>query len=67
MLFSLFLQTDPDQFNDFLLLGYVVLGIIAVAYIGYLYNQQRNIQRDLEIMEQLLDDEDDGNAAKMSK
>lgn len=58
MLFSLLLQTDPDQFNDFLLLGYVVLGIIAVAYIGYLYNQQRNIQKDLELMEQLLEEEE---------
>lgn len=55
---TILLQTDPDQFNDFLLFGYVVLGIIAVGYIGYLYNQQRNIQRDLELMEQLLDDED---------
>ncbi len=58
MLFSLLLQTDPDQFNDFLLLGYVVLGIIAVSYIAYLYNQQRNIQKDLELMEQLLEDEE---------
>ncbi len=56
---SIFLQADPDQFNDFLLFGYVVLAAIAVGYIAYLYNQQRNIQKDLEIIEQLLDEQDE--------
>ena len=58
MLLTILLQADPDQFNDFLLLGYVVLGIIAILYIGYLFNQQRNIKRDLELMEQLLEDDE---------
>jgi hypothetical protein len=58
MALSIFLQSDPDQFNGFLLFGYIALGIIAVAYIGYLYIQQRNIQKDLELMEQLLEDDE---------
>ena len=49
---------EPNRFNGYLLLGYVVLGGMAIAYIVYLSSQQRNIERDLQVLEQVLKDDE---------
>ncbi len=56
---TILLQIDPNLTNDYLILGYVVMGLIALAYIVSLLSRQRNIQKDMELMEQLLE-EDEG-------
>lgn len=49
---------EPDRFNGYLLLGYVVLGLMAVGYMVYLWSQQRNVEQDLQVLQQLLEEED---------
>ena len=49
---------EPNRFNGYLLLGYVVLGIIAVVYLLYLWSQQRNVEQDLQVLQQLLEEEE---------
>ncbi len=55
-----FFQTgaDPNQFNNFLLLGYAVMWIIGMVYIASLAIRQRNLKRDLDLMEQILQEDD---------
>ena len=55
------LQTgaDPDKFNGFLLLGYGVMWLIVMIYIASLALRQRNLRRDIELMEQILQEDDE--------
>ncbi|NCF66308.1 MAG: hypothetical protein JSV68_22190 [Anaerolineaceae bacterium] len=55
------LQTgaDPDKFNGFLLLGYGVMWLIVMIYIISLALRQRNLRRDIELMEQILQEDDE--------
>ena len=62
MLFFLtfFFQTpiaDPNQFNGFLLFGYAATLLIAAVYLAYVYNDRRNVEKDIELMKRLLEDE----------
>ena len=50
---------DPNQFNDFLILGYVVMWIIGLAYVISLLSRQRNVQKDVELMERLLQEDEE--------
>ncbi len=62
ILASILLQSgidDPNQFNNFLMLGYGVTGLIALIYIISLFLRQRNLQKDLQLMAQLLQDDDE--------
>lgn len=49
---------DPNQFNNYLLLGYAVMWLIGMIYIASLAVRQRNLRRDLELMEQILQEDD---------
>ncbi len=51
-------SADPNQFNDYLLLGYVAMWLIAMVYVGSLFVRQRNLKQDVELMSQLLEEED---------
>lgn len=62
-LLNVALQTgvDPNNFNNYLMLGYFVMAVIGLVYIMSLALRQRNLQQDLQLMERLLqDDEDNG-------
>ena len=62
VLLSIWLQesmNDPNQFNNFLALGYAVMWIIATFYIVSLVARQRNIQQDVELMQRLLQEDED--------
>jgi len=62
-LLNVALQTgvDPNNFNNYLMLGYFVMAVIGLVYIVSLALRQRNLQQDLQLMERLLqDDEDNG-------
>jgi len=50
---------DPNKFNDYLLLGYGVMGLIVMIYIISLALRQRNLRRDIELMEQILQEDDE--------
>jgi len=57
---SLFMQGNvANQFNDFLLLGYAVMGIIGLVYIVSLAVRQRNVQQDIRLMKQLLQEDEE--------
>ena len=51
---ALQVSADPDKFNGYLLLGYGVMWLIIMIYIGSLALRQRNLRRDIELMEQIL-------------
>ncbi len=57
---TIFLQTAaPNLFNQYLMLGYAVMGSIVLLYIISLAMRQRNIEQDLQLLTQLLQDEDE--------
>ena len=62
--FAPFLQSNvgnPNFFNGYLILGYVVMGLIGLAYVASLAIRQRNLQQDIQLMQQILqDDENEG-------
>lgn len=49
----------PNTFNNYLILGYTVMGIIGLVYIVSLAVRQRNLQQDIELMGQLLQDDEE--------
>lgn len=50
---------NPNQFNGYLILGYVVMGLIGLAYIASLALRQRNLQQDLELMQRILREDEE--------
>jgi predicted membrane channel-forming protein YqfA (hemolysin III family) len=60
LLYSIALQVGvdtPNRFNNFLILAYVVMGVIGLLYVLSLYVRQRNLQKDIELMRQLLEED----------
>ncbi len=56
---ALQVSADPDKFNGFLLLGYGVMWLIVMIYVASLAMRQRNLRRDIELMEQILQEDDE--------
>ena len=57
-----FLQTslgDPNHFNNYLMMGYIVMGIIAGGYVITLFVRQYNLHKDLQLMAQLLQEDEE--------
>ena len=52
-------SADPDKFNGYLLLGYGIMWLIVMIYIASLALRQRNLRRDIELMEQILQEDDE--------
>lgn len=50
---------DPNNFNDYLMLGYFVMAAIGLVYIVSLALRQRNLQQDLHLMKRLLQDDEE--------
>lgn len=58
---AMLLQTTTDlanQFNGYLILGYLAMWLIGAAYIYSLASRQRNIQQDIELLQQLLQEDE---------
>ena len=55
------LQTvsDPNQFNNYLFLGYAAMWLIGMIYVASLAVRQRNLRRDLDLMEQILQEDEE--------
>lgn len=49
-------QTTPDTVA-YLLLGLGVVTLIAAGFLGSLYVRYRNLQKDLQVIEQLRDEQ----------
>lgn len=59
---SPFVQTgigDPNRFNGFLILAYVVMGVIGLLYVASLIVRQRNLEKDIQLMQQLLKEDEE--------
>ncbi|MCA9971805.1 MAG: hypothetical protein KC425_16385 [Anaerolineales bacterium] len=60
-LLSIWLQAsvNPDQFNNYLVLGYVVMWLIGFVYVISLAVRQRNLQKDVQLMQRILQEDED--------
>jgi hypothetical protein len=61
-LLTLLLQSDvsdPNRFNNFLVLGYGVMWFIAMIYVASLIVRQRNVQQDLQLMHRILQEDEE--------
>ena len=45
---------DPMQFNNYLVLGYMIMWLIGTAYVISLAVRQRNLQKDIDLLQKLL-------------
>lgn len=53
MLFSLLLQEGPAATTDFMIAGYGVIFGVMLIYVISLYIRDRNLQKDLEVLEEI--------------
>ena len=54
---------DPNLFNNFLILAYFVMGAVGIIYVASLVIRQQNLEKDIQLMKQLLEDEDETAAS----
>ncbi|GAB4276100.1 MAG: hypothetical protein Kow0080_26020 [Candidatus Promineifilaceae bacterium] len=57
-----FLQStigDPNQFNNYLALGYAAMWLIGTIYVISLNARQRNLSQDIQLLKRLLQDDDE--------
>ncbi|MEM7331555.1 MAG: hypothetical protein AAF490_05660 [Chloroflexota bacterium] len=55
--------SDPNLFNEFLILAYFVMGAIGLIYVASLVIRQRNLEKDIQLMKHLLEDEEETAAS----
>ncbi len=53
MLFSFFLQDGPANTTSYMIAGYAVIFGIMLIYLISLLIRQRNLQKDLEVLEEI--------------
>ena len=53
MLFSFFLQEGPANTTNFMIAGYAVIFGVMLIYLISLMVRQRNLQKDLEVLEEI--------------
>jgi CcmD family protein len=60
LILSAALQTgDPNQFNGFMILGYVAMWLVVMVYLITISNRQRNVKEEVELLEQLLREDEE--------
>ncbi len=57
MLFSFFLQEGPANTTNYMIAGYAVIFGVMLIYLISLLVRQRNLQKDLEVLEEIQDEE----------
>ncbi len=57
MLFSFFLQDGPANTTSYMIAGYAVIFGIMLIYLISLLVRQRNLQKDLEVLEEIQSEE----------
>ncbi len=58
-MFALLLQSGPPDTTSYLILGYAIIGGIGLVYVASLLLRQRNLMRDLDLIERLESGDDD--------
>ncbi len=53
MLFSFFLQEGPANTTSYMIAGYAVIFGIMLIYLISLLVRQRNLQKDMEVLEEI--------------
>ncbi len=53
---------DPNKFNGYMILGYVVMWLIVMIYILILANRQRNVKEEVELLQQLLKEDEEAES-----
>lgn len=53
MLFSYFLQEAPADTTSYMIAGYAVIFGVMLLYLISLLVRQRNLQKDLEVLEEI--------------
>ena len=54
---TILMQIEPNTFLNYLLLAYGVMWVIAFGYVLSLVWQQRNLKRDIDLINRLLEEE----------
>jgi hypothetical protein len=57
MLFSILLQEGPADTTDFMIAGYAVIFGVMLIYLISLFVRQRNLNKDLEVLEEIQGEE----------
>ena len=53
---------DPNQFNGYMILAYVVMWLIVMVYLLILANRQRNVKDEVELLQQLLEEDEEAES-----
>jgi hypothetical protein len=53
---------DPNKFNGYMILGYIVMWLIAMIYILIMANRGRNVKEEIELLQQLLKEDEDAES-----
>lgn len=56
-------QIDVNKYNNFMVLGYVVMWAIVMVYLLILANRQKNAREDLKLMTELLKEDEEREEA----
>ena len=51
-------QVDPFITIEYMVLGFGAMWVIAGGYVAFLAVQQRNLKRDIDLLNRLLDEEE---------
>lgn len=49
---------DPNRFNQYLLLAYAAMWIVALVYLLNVANKQRNLRQEIRLMRRLLEEDE---------
>lgn len=49
---------DPNRFNQYLLLAYAAMWIVALVYLLNMANKQRNLRQEIRLMRRLLEEDE---------
>lgn len=50
---------NPNKFNGFLILAYIIMWLAFLVYIITLANKQRNTKQDIQLLQQLLKEDEE--------
>lgn len=49
---------DPNRFNQYLLLAYAAMWLVATIYLLNIANRQRNLRQEIRLMRRLLEEDE---------
>ena len=55
---AMLLQDVANQFNNYLMLGYFAMWLMGVIYVITLVVRQNNLKKDIQLMQQILQDDE---------